>query len=53
MDRELLDLIADYIEARALRREWPERLWDPTRDPDEIASRIATYSRPDPKVPNE
>lgn len=40
MDRELLDLIADYVEARAQRRDDPPEWWDPTRDPDEIAARI-------------
>ena len=42
MDRGLLDLIADYVEARAAKRDWPlvfESGLSP--DPDEIAARIA------------
>jgi hypothetical protein len=44
VDRELLDLIADYVEARQLRRDWPADVWDPERDPDEIAARIALFT---------
>lgn len=41
MDRELLDLIADYVEARALKRDWPNQFEPPlSPDPDEIAARI-------------
>lgn len=45
MDRELLDLIADYVEARALKRDYAD-LWDPSSspDPDAIAARISERS---------
>lgn len=41
MDRELLDLIADYVEARAAKRDWP-LMFEPglAPDPDEIAAKI-------------
>ncbi len=45
MDRELLDLIADYVEARATKREHAD-LWDPAKgsaDPEEIANKIAAH----------
>lgn len=42
MDRELLDLIADYVEARAAKRDAPG-LFDPelSPDPDKIADEVA------------
>lgn len=45
MDPELLDLIADYVEARRTKRDYPD-LFDErlSVDPEEIAGRIVGWS---------